>query len=371
MPRSRTDAESAGGTQEVLPADLVDAYVSRVLSLVPDGAARALRIVLTPMHGVGGELASRVLREAGFSDVTVVAEQAEPDPTFPTLAFPNPEEPGALDLAFATAARVGADLVIATDPDADRCSIAVPDPSAGSGWRQLTGDEVGALLGEQTASAVSSAGTGGVLANSVVSSRLLAAIAAHHGLEHRTTLTGFKWISRVDGLVFGYEEAIGYCVDPVGVRDKDGISAALKLAVLAAGLGADGRTMTDALDDLARRHGLHATAPLSVRVDDLALIGAAMARLRATPPTHLAGSAVDRTIDLAEGSAELPPTDGLLYVTAADDRVIVRPSGTEPKIKCYLEVILDVDGDDVGEVRRRAAERLAQVKADIATAAGL
>ncbi|MBZ2197644.1 phospho-sugar mutase [Occultella gossypii] len=382
VPRSAADAAAAGGVREVLGTDIVDAYAARATALVPDGVPRELRIVLTPLHGVGGALAGRVLAQAGFADVTLVAEQADPDPTFPTVAFPNPEEPGALDLALATAARVGADLIIANDPDADRCSVAVPDAATATGWRQLTGDEVGALLGEQaaveaagrvtTAGNQAAASGPGVLANSVVSSRLLAAIAAHHGLAHRVTLTGFKWISRVDGLVFGYEEALGYCTDPAAVRDKDGITAAVRIAALAADLHARGRTLTDGLDDLARRHGLHATAPLSVRVADPSLIAAAQDRLRKAPPTTLAGSAVAEVVDLAEGSADLPPTDGLIYRTEANDRVIVRPSGTEPKIKCYLEVIEPVaPGADLGPVRARAASRLELLKADIAAAAGL
>ncbi|WP_163542730.1 phospho-sugar mutase [Occultella kanbiaonis] len=381
VPRSVVDAAAAGGAREVLGGDIVDAYAARATALVPDGVPRDLRIVLTPLHGVGGALAGRVLAQAGFADVTLVAEQADPDPTFPTVAFPNPEEPGALDLAFATAARAGADLIIANDPDADRCSVAVPDAAATTGWRQLTGDEVGALLGEQAAAGHAAAAAGratdgasgpGVLANSIVSSRLLAAIAAHHGLAHRATLTGFKWISRVDGLVFGYEEALGYCTDPAAVRDKDGITAAVRIAALAADLRAHGRTLTDVLDDLARRHGLHATAPLSVRVEDPGLIAAAQDRLRTAPPTTLAGSAVAEVVDLAEGSADLPPTDGLLYLTEANDRVIVRPSGTEPKLKCYLEVIETVaHGEDLGPVRARAASRLELLKADIAAAAGL
>ncbi|CAM3367977.1 phospho-sugar mutase [Occultella aeris] len=383
VPRSAADAAATGGSREVLGSGIVDAYAARATALVPDGVPRDLRIVLTPLHGVGGALAGRVLAQAGFADVTLVAEQADPDPTFPTVAFPNPEEPGALDLAFATAARVGADLIIANDPDADRCSVAVPDVATVTGWRQLTGDEVGALLGEQAAAEaaghVAAAGraTGGasgpgVLASSIVSSRLLAAIAAHHGLAHRATLTGFKWISRVDGLVFGYEEALGYCTDPAAVRDKDGITAAVRIAALAADLHAHGRTLTDVLDDLARRHGLHATAPLSVRVEDPGLIAAAQDRLRKAPPTTLAGSAVAEVVDLAQGSADLPPTDGLLYLTEANDRVIVRPSGTEPKIKCYLEVIETVaPGEDLGPVRAQAASRLELLKADIAAAAGL
>ncbi|QOR71757.1 phospho-sugar mutase [Ruania alkalisoli] len=380
VPRAAEDAERTGGTIEVLGEDLTTAYLTRAASLTSDetsAPARAgLRIVLTPMHGVGGALAHEVLRTAGFGDVQLVREQADPDPDFPTVAFPNPEEPGALDLALAAARAGDADLVLANDPDADRCSVAVPDPGTEGGWRQLTGDEVGALLGEQAARLASGDAVEAVLASSIVSSRLLASIAAAHGLQHRSTLTGFKWISRVPGLVYGYEEALGYCVDPGAVRDKDGISAAVRIADLAAGLHAQGRTMLGALDDLARTHGVHATAPLTVRVSDLARISRTMERLRQAPPTALAGSAVVNAVDLRDGGApgepDLPPTDGLLYLTGAGDRVIVRPSGTEPKVKCYLEVVEPVeDGEPVASARARAATRLQDLIADVSEAAGL
>lgn len=373
VPRDEEAAARTGGSLQVLDGRVLDDYVTRALLAAPDGCATEITIVMTPLHGVGGAVVERVLREAGFEDVVIVPEQADPDPDFPTVTFPNPEEPGALDLAIRTATEAGADLIIANDPDADRCSIAVPDAGAASGWRQLTGDEVGALLGERIASA--SAGAGATLACSIVSSRLLSAIAAAHGLEFAVTLTGFKWIARVPGLDFGYEEAIGYCVDPGGVRDKDGITAALLLAVHAAQLRSIGRSLTDALDDIARSYGVYATSQLSVRVEDLSLIGAAMARLRAVPPTTLAGSAVVRVVDLATGSDGLPPTDGLLYETADRSRVIVRPSGTEPKLKCYLEVIAAVepDADDarLAQVRAEAAERLAALRSDVAAASGV
>ncbi|MGC0143561.1 phospho-sugar mutase [Pseudactinotalea sp. Z1732] len=365
VPRHRDPAASARGSIEHLGPEVARAYVERALTTVPPGP-RDLRIVLTPLHGVGVPLALEVLERAGFTDVTVVARQGQPDPDFPTVDFPNPEEPGALDLAIETAEDVGADLIIANDPDADRCSVAVPGVGAEGGWRQLSGDEAGALLGEQAA-ATATAGPGAdtaVLASSVVSSRLLAAIAHSHGLPYRATLTGFKWISRVPDLVFGYEEAIGYCVDPQGVRDKDGITAALHLAALAARAKDAGATLMDSLDELARRHGLHATAPLSVRVADLALISAILASLRADPPTHLGGSAVVQVRDLNAGG-DLPPTDALMYLTEAGDRVIVRPSGTEPKLKCYLEVVLPLDDQDLTRVRHRAADRLAALSADI------
>ena len=356
---------------EVLDRTLTEEYVDRVASLVPHGYARSLRIVYTPLHGVGAEVALAALERAGFGDVHVVAEQAEPDPDFPTVAFPNPEEPGALDLAFRLARRVDADLIIANDPDADRCSVAVPDHDALGGWRQLTGDEVGALLGKQSAISAAVAGRG-VLASSEVSSRLLQRIAASHGLEHRTTLTGFKWISRVPGLVYGYEEALGYCVDPEAVRDKDGISAAVRVALLASQLVDKGRTLTDALDDLALQYGLHATAPLTLRVSDLSLIPQAMERLRSSGPSSLAGSPVVRTVDLAEGADGLPPTEGLVFLTARGDRAVVRPSGTEPKLKCYLEVIEEVhDRELLYDTRRAAAERLDRMKRELGALIGL
>ena len=363
---------------QTLGPEVLDAYLERAASLVPPGR-KDLRIVLTAMHGVGGEPAREALRRAGFSDVHVVPEQQLPDPDFPTVRFPNPEEPGALDLAITLARGLGADLILANDPDADRCSAAIPDPQSPTGWRQLSGDEVGQLLGLQAAQAHEGTGsgdgvsaTGSVLANSVVSSRLLARIAADHRVGHRTTLTGFKWIARTPGLVFGYEEALGYCVDPDHVRDKDGITAGLTLASLAWALRRrDGRTLQDALDDLARRYGLHLTAPLTIRVEDTALIAAGMAALRAHAPATLAGSAVVSTVDLSAGTEELPPTDGLVFTTAADDRVVARPSGTEPKLKCYCEVIVPVHDGDVPAARVRAAARLDAVRTDMRAALGI
>lgn len=345
-----------------LGEEIREAYLDRVVSLVPAGSAGALTIVHTSMHGVGNATALEAFHRAGFQDVHVVPEQADPDPDFPTVAFPNPEEPGALDLAFALARDVHADIVLANDPDADRCSVAIPVDGT---WRQLTGDEVGWLLGSQAATLAAAADSGGVLACSIVSSRMLERIATAHGLRHEYTLTGFKWISRVDGLVFGYEEALGYCVDPQFVRDKDGISASLRIALLASQLLSDGQTLADLLDRLAVRHGAHATNPLAIRVEDLGRITAAMAALRATPPAALAGSPVVETADLSSGWRGLPPTDALHFLTAAGDRVIVRPSGTEPKLKCYLESIVPVDGD-LAAARSAAAERVASVRADMA-----
>ncbi|MDO5619101.1 phospho-sugar mutase [Kocuria sp.] len=328
------------------------------------------RIVLTAMHGVGGPTAVEALARAGFTDVHPVREQHTADPSFPTVAFPNPEEPGALDLALATAREVGADLVIANDPDADRCAVAIPDadhPAATDGWRMLRGDEVGALLG-LVALREHAGKPGAVVANSIVSSRLLGRMAAAAGVEHRETLTGFKWIARVPGIVYGYEEALGYCVQPETVRDKDGISAAVEVARRAHQSAARGGSLPDELSQLAVQHGLFSTGQLSIRVADLAMIPAMMATLREHTPTDLAGSPVVEVRDLANPPADspLPPTDGLLLLTEDDTRVIVRPSGTEPKLKCYLEAVTEVD-DVVNLPAARAAggKRLEAVVAQL------
>jgi phosphomannomutase len=358
-----------GGDWETLGDDVLDAYLDRVASLVDPASPRDLRIVYTPLHGVGRDVVLAAFERAGFSSLTVVTEQGDPDPEFRTVAFPNPEEPGAIDLALAAAVEHRADVVLANDPDADRCAVAVADQAADGGWRMLRGDEVGALLAAHLVRRDPS--ISGTFAASIVSSSLLCRIAAAHGLAYRETLTGFKWISRVEGLRFGYEEALGYCVDPAGVRDKDGISAALLIAELSATLKSEGRSLLDLLDDLAREHGLHATDQLSVRVDDLALIEDAMARLRAEPPTVLGGRAVERADDLAQGSDDLPPTDGLRYTLADGGRVVVRPSGTEPKLKAYLEVVVQVTADDVVTARRTAAADLAAIKRDVAAALDL
>jgi phosphomannomutase len=299
----------------------------------------------------------------------LVTSQSAPDPDFPTLIFPNPEEPGAIDAALAMAIRVHPDLVLANDPDADRCAVAVPDPATATannplGWRMLRGDEVGSLLGAH----ILSRGVhgDGVFANSIVSSRMLAAMAAEAGIRHEETLTGFKWIARVPGLRYGYEEALGYCVDPLRVRDKDGITAALMLAEMAAGLRAAGRSLLDVLDDLAITHRVHATDSFAIRVDDLSLIATVMSRLRQRVPEEVGGVPVTRFDDLADGSERLPPTDGLRYLLADECRVIVRPSGTEPKLKVYLEAIVAVDASGaLAAARTLAAERLARVGASM------
>ncbi|WP_104172656.1 phospho-sugar mutase [Arthrobacter sp. Y81] len=360
----------------VLEPSITAGYQAAVagLALPARFPARDLKIVLTPMHGVGGDTAVAVLNAAGFTDVTLVAEQARPDPDFPTVNFPNPEEPGALDLALETAARVDADIVLANDPDADRAAVAAKDPDTGA-WRMLRGDEVGALLGAHIVARLAAGGgstTQGVFANSIVSSRLLARIAAAAGYSHEETLTGFKWISRVPGLLYGYEEALGYCVAPELVRDKDGISAAVLIAELAAAAKADGKAIFDTLDELYLVHGLHASDQLSIRVADLGLLDAMMNRLRVSPPESFGGSAVETFRDLAEGSENLPPTDGLLYLTRDLSRVIIRPSGTEPKLKCYLEVIRSVgSAAELPEARQAARAALDGVLGDVREALGL
>lgn len=366
----------ADGGWTVLDAGIARDYESATAALANRELfpARDLKIVLTPMHGVGGETAVSVLSAAGFTDVTVVSEQAEPDPDFPTVSFPNPEEPGALDLALGAAMQADADIVLANDPDADRAAVAAKDPDTGA-WRMLRGDEVGALLGAHVVARLASNGEerpDGVFANSIVSSRLLSRIAAAAGYAHEETLTGFKWISRVPGLLYGYEEALGYCVAPDLVRDKDGISAAVLIAEFAAAAKADGKTIFDTLDELYLVHGLHASDQLSIRVADLGLLDAMMNRLRVSPPESFGGSAVETFIDLAEGSEQLPPTDGLLYLTRDLSRVIIRPSGTEPKLKCYLEVIRIVgSAAELPEARLAARTALDQVLGDVREALGL
>ncbi|WP_431985997.1 phospho-sugar mutase [Streptomyces griseoflavus] len=349
---------------ETLDDTVLDAYLARTDAVLAKDSPRTARTVYTAMHGVGKDVLLAAFARAGFPAPDLVAEQAEPDPDFPTVAFPNPEEPGAMDLAFAKARETDPDLVIANDPDADRCAAAVKD---GADWRMLRGDEVGALL----AAHLVRRGATGTFAESIVSSSLLGRIAEKAGLPYEETLTGFKWIARVEGLRYGYEEALGYCVDPDGVRDKDGITAALLLTELASDLKADGRTLLDLLDDLAVEHGLHATDQLSVRVQDLGVIASAMRRLRDQPPTELAGLRISTAEDLTRGTEALPPTDGLRY-TLDGARVVVRPSGTEPKLKCYLEVVIPVAAKaGLPEARARATALLERIKRDLAEAAGI
>ena len=344
VPRSTVEP---GGT------DIAARYLDSVVAL-PRSTQRSIRIALTALHGVGGELATAALRGAGFRDVQVVEEQFEPDPAFPTVTFPNPEEPGAADAVLALAAEIDADIAIALDPDADRCAVGVRGPD---GWRMLTGDETGALLANYL---LSDSTADPLVANTIVSSQLLSALAPARGARYARTLTGFKWLVRAgDGLVYAYEEAIGHCVDPNVGRDKDGISAAVVLADLAAGLKQDRRTLLDVLDDLAIEFGVHLGSQVSRRVEDLAQIGKMMHRLRSEPPTELSGRAV-AVLDYAERDDELR-TDAL-EISGSGLRVIVRQSGTEPKLKAYLEVIEHVAGrGELARARTAAAEVLAEL----------
>ena len=326
---------------------------ARPWSTSPVAGPATSTIVYTPLHGVGGTTVATALKQAGFAEPHVATAQAEPDPDFPTVSFPNPEEPGAMDLAMALAEEVDADIVVANDPDADRCAVAVPGPH---GWQMLRGDEVGALLAQHLLELRRE----GVYATSIVSSSLLGKMAVAEKQLYAETLTGFKWIGRVENLAFGYEEALGYCVDPAHVKDKDGVSALMMVCDIAARAKAAGRTLRDLLDDLARTYGLHATDQLSVRMDDLAAIPAVVDRLRDQPPTSLGGLAVEQVDDLSLGSKHVPPTVGLRFRLADDGRVVVRPSGTEPKIKCYLEVVVPVedeaeDGGSTPPASRRSA----------------
>ncbi|WP_329251117.1 phospho-sugar mutase [Actinoallomurus sp. NBC_01490] len=351
--------------RRVLDETIVEAYL-RSLARLPLGTARDVTAAYTPLHGVGGEVLSRAFAWCGFPEPSVVAEQAVPDPDFPTVAFPNPEEPGAMDLALALGK--GRDLVIANDPDADRCAVA-------AGGRMLTGDEVGGLLAEYVLRHTD--GPDRLVATTIVSSSLLRKIAAEHGVRYAETLTGFKWIMKAgtdrDRLVYGYEEALGYSVggdDGVPVHDKDGVGAALTVAAMAASAKESGRTLLDLLDDQARRYGLHATAQLSVRVEDLSVITDAMVRLRKSPPGELAGRTVTEIDDLAEGLDGLPPADVVRLRLSGGGRVIVRPSGTEPKLKCYLEVVVPVTSS-ADEARTKAAADLTALREAVADALGL
>lgn len=346
--------------------DVLQDYITRAVALVTD-EQRAnntnLTTVITPMHGVGGHTLHTVLTRAGFPEPIHVTEQFEPDPNFPTVTFPNPEEPGAMDLALEAATKHQPDIVIANDPDADRCAIAIP---TASGYRMLTGDEVGSLLGWWATQQIDESNTERtVLAQSIVSGTMLKAIAESAGLVYEHTLTGFKWIGRIRGLRFGYEEALGYCVDPQAVSDKDGITAALAIATLAGHLKANQQTLQEKLDDLATEHGVHATRQVSVRVDNLTRIAEVMTELRTEPPTTIGDLEVQRFVDLEEGT-DLPPTDGLLFELAGNARVIVRPSGTEPKVKAYLQAVVPVTADLAG-AQAQADAQIAALEATVRT----
>lgn len=320
-----------GDQWTILGEEVISEYIARTIKIAPRPGD--IKIVYTAMHGVGTEVVQRVFNHAGFATLILVDEQCTPDPDFPTVAFPNPEEPGAIDLALAKARDFGADLVIANDPDADRCAAAINDPRIG--WRMLRGDELGVIFGEWIARTQPQ----GTFGNSIVSSSALRKIAAHYNVDFKEVLTGFKWLAKIENLAFGYEEAIGYAVDSETVNDKDGISAALLLAQIAMDLKRDGLTLSNLLEDIWERHGFHGTEQISIRVSDMSAITRLLANLRQNPPAEIAGRSVEKIDDLAKPTDGLPPTDGLRIWLAGGIRVIVRPSGTEAKMKCYIEVI--------------------------------
>ncbi|MFZ4843503.1 phospho-sugar mutase [Mycetocola saprophilus] len=334
---------------------VIDAYVRATAALV-DQTPQPLRVVYTAMHGVGWETFAQVVTAAGLPEPIAVAAQRDPDAAFPTVAFPNPEEPGALDLAIETAREHGADLIIANDPDADRCSVAIPDPAAPGGFRQLTGNQIGWLLGWRAAERARATGRHGALACTIVSSPALAEVARQYQLDFAETLTGFKWVSRVPHLLFGYEEAIGYLVNPDTVHDKDGISAGLAVLELAGAAAEEGRTLGDMLDEFATRFGYFGSDQLSIRFTNLAQIPALMARLRETPPALLGSREIVKIEDLSVATAERPGTNALRWELSDGARIMIRPSGTEPKVKFYL----DVRGED-----ETILESLVEIRSDL------
>ena len=345
---------------ETAPESLVDAYIAATAAVAPapDGA-QGLTWVYTAMHGVGWETLSRILEVAGYPAPVPVAAQLDPDGSFPTVAFPNPEEPGAMDLAFETARSVNADLVIANDPDADRLAVAVPDPHAPGGWRRLTGNQIGLLLGWRAARLAREAGAapGASLACSLVSSPGLKAVADHYGLDFHTTLTGFKWISRAPGLVFGFEEALGYLVNPETVRDKDGISAAIAMLGLVTEARGRGESLPGVLAEFDETFGFFASDQISIRVDDLSRIERIMAALRERHPAAIGDSASRGSKTCCDGVDDLPTGDVLRLWMVDGSRVIVRPSGTEPKLKIYLDVRGDSADDATGAHQRPERRR--------------
>ncbi|GHJ50314.1 phosphomannomutase [Catellatospora sp. TT07R-123] len=359
-----------GHDGDVLGEAVVEQYVTAAAGVVSSDEPKELTVAYTPLHGVGHAVLRAAFERAGFDAPFVVAAQAEPDGAFPTVAFPNPEEPGAMDLVYALARDRSADIAIANDPDADRCAVAVPVPGdngrGANGWRMLRGDEVGVLLADH----LMRSGRGGTYATTIVSSSMLKAMADRRGLGYAETLTGFKWIARAAAdLGYGYEEALGYCVAPDLVRDKDGITAALLVAELAAGLKAELRTLPDRLDELAAEYGLHVTDQLSVRVDDLGEIQQMMAHLRAKLPASLLDEPVTSTEDLLDASG--PQRSDVVILRTETARVVVRPSGTEPKLKAYLEVVEQVVDGEVAAGRERAAATIRALRTEVAAALGI
>lgn len=354
------DSIAKSTNYEIIGDELRQAYVGETASLTGEiENGDSLKIVYTAMHGVGWHVIEKLFDAVGLAKPITVDAQLLPDGNFPTVAFPNPEEPGAMDLSFAKAREVGADLILANDPDADRLAIGVPDTTSPQGWRRLTGDEIGLILGHEMARRATAEGKTfadgpGMLACSIVSSSALSKVAQHFGLGYRETLTGFKWISKVPNLIFGYEEALGYCVDAQRTPDKDGISAALIAAAVATQLAKQGKSLSDHLAELGELYGHYATGQISIRVTDLSVIKDLMAKLRNNPPEAIAGVGAKFT-DLNLATAELGATDGLRFDLADGRRVIVRPSGTEPKLKCYLQAI--------GDSKAKAQEGLAELHA--------
>ena len=346
-----------GTGAEAIGDEVVAAYLDRAVGLLEPGGPRAVQVVHTALHGVASGVFRRAWAAAGFPTAVEVEEQAEPDPTFPTVRTPNPEEPGTLDLAAARAMAVGADLVLAHDPDGDRCAVMVPEsgrPGEARGYRRLSGDEVGVLLAEHLLQH-RRIPTDGVLATTIVSSGQLARLTEAAGRRCVLTPTGFKWLARVPGLAYAYEEALGYCVDPAAVADKDGITAALLIAEMAALSRLHGLRLTDRLDALAQRTGVHVGATRTVPVSSPAAAEAALDALLAAPPSRLAGDPVQAR-DLREID-DLPPSLGVLLTTDRL-RAIVRPSGTEPKLKVYLHAVAEPPFLDLAAIRASLAALL-------------
>ncbi len=351
-----------------LHAGVVGAYLDAALRCLRTPADRGIRAVQTSLHGVADPFIREAFERAGFPPLEVVESQARPDPDFPTVSFPNPEEPGALDAAFELAAASGADIVLANDPDGDRLAVGIP---TGDGWRRLAGDETGSLLADHLLRATS--GSSRLVVRTVVSSHMLDRMAVHHGVQSAVTLTGTKWIPRPAlerpdlRFLFGYEEALGYVVSSE-IREKDGVAAALLMAEIAAGLAAEGRTVQDRLDDLAVTYGLHYTGHLSIRLegpDPTAARNELMERLRSSPANRLAGVEVVRARDLLD-DPDLPSSNVLIFDLADGSWVAVRPSGTEPKVKVYAEAYVDVtDRSDLDAARATGSTRIDTLLASI------
>jgi phosphomannomutase len=361
-----------GDAGTTMSNEVIDSYVALTSQLIVSGPTteaqrKAVTSVYTAMHGVGWKTLQSTLNASGFVEPIAALEQRDPDPDFPTVAFPNPEEKGALDIALSLAKKTSVDILLANDPDADRFAAAAPN-STGE-WITLRGDQIGSLIGWwmiERRKLVDKELTG-TLASSIVSSMMLDAIAKSAGLKYESTLTGFKWVSRVVDLAFGYEEALGYCVDPQNVSDKDGISAAAMFMEMLAHLKSEGQTIWSVLDELSLSHGLHATDQVSVRVTSNEQVAVTMSAIRNNPPSELGGLQVSGIDDLAIGFGDLPKTDaviihlsGLAQIEKA--RVIVRPSGTEPKIKCYIEVV--VRDNNLVNAQQTADDKIKSLAAD-------